>query len=141
MIELREARVEDIEAIIPHLRLHDKKTIERLQLDAIGLLKKTFENGSPVYTATIDGAPAWMWGLVKKSLLATWVLWMLTTDMIHENPVKFLRQSRTIVKSLHATYGTIEGLVDSDFEISVRWLRWLGFREVRDGEFKLMRYP
>lgn len=141
MIELRETRAEDIEAIIPNLRAHDKKTIERLRLDPVALLRTTFMNGSPMFTATVDGAPACMWGLEKRSLLSSWMLWMLTTDAIDANPVRFLRESRRIIKALSDTYGTIEGMVDSDFEISVRWLRWLGFREVRGGEFRLMRYP
>lgn len=141
MIELRKTIVEDIESIIPRLRAHDRKTIERLSLDPVALLRRTFDNGSPMFTATVDGAPVCMWGLEKKSLLSTWMLWMLTTAAIDENPVRFLRESRKIVKSLSSAYGTIEGMVDSDFDISIRWLRWLGFHEVRQGEFKLMRYP
>lgn len=140
MIELRETRIEDIEAIIPRLRAHDRKTIERLSLDPVALLRRTFDNGSPIFTATIDEAPVCMWGLEKKSLLSTWMLWMLTTDAIDANPVRFLRESRKIIYALSSAYGTIEGLVDSDFEVSVRWLRWLGFREVAEGEFKKMRY-
>lgn len=141
MIELRSTRIEDIEAIIPRLRAHDRKTIERLSLDPVALLRRTFDNGSPMFTATVDDAPVCMWGLEKKSLLSTWMLWMLTTDAIDANPVRFLRESRKIVKSLSSAYGTIEGMVDSDFDISIKWLRWLGFREVRQGDFKLMRYP
>lgn len=141
MISIRATKLTDIEAIIPNLRAHDRKTIERLRLDPVALLRRTFDNGSPMFTATEDGAPVCMWGLEKKSLLSSWMLWMLTTDAIDENPVRFLRESRKIIKSLSSAYGTIEGMVDSDFEISIRWLRWLGFREVHEGEFKLMRYP
>lgn len=141
MIELRQTQEADIEAIIPRLRAHDKKTIRRLRLDARSLLYETYSNGSPMFTATVDGEPACMWGIEKKSLLSTWLIWMLTTDAVDENPVRFLRESRRIVRALYRDYGTLEGLVDADFDSSVQWLRWLGFREVSDGEFKRMRYP
>lgn len=141
MIELRETEEADIEAILPRLRAHDKKTIRRLRLDARELLYQTYLNRSPMFTAIVDGAPACMWGIEKRSLLSVWMMWMLTTDAIDKNPIRFLRESRRIVQSLHNAYGTIEGIVDSDFEVSVRWLTWLGFREISDGEFKRMRYP
>lgn len=141
MIELRTTIATDIEAIIPHLRAHDRKTIDRLGLDPVALLRRTFNNGSPMFTATVDGIPACMWGIEKKSLLSVWMLWMLTTDAIDEHPIRFLRESRKIIKSLYSAYGTLEGMVDDDFRVSARWLRWLGFREVSGSEFKLMRYP
>lgn len=141
MIELRQTEEADIEAILPRLRAHDKKTIRRLRLDARELLYQTYLNRSPMFTATVDGVPACMWGIEKRSLLSVWMMWMLTTDAIDKNPIRFLRESRKIVKALYDNYGTIEGIVDSDFEVSVRWLTWLGFREISDGEFKRMRYP
>jgi len=140
MIELRQTQLEDIEAIIPRLRAHDRKTIEKLSLDPVALLRETYNNGSPMFTATLDGEPICMWGLERKSLLGVWLLWMLTTDAVDENPVKFLRESRRIVRAFYRDYGTIEGMVDADFDTSVQWLLWLGFHEVADGEYKRMRY-
>jgi hypothetical protein len=141
VIVIREAREADIALIIPHLRAHDKKTIERLDLDPVALLRQTFANGSPMMTALDGDRPICMWGMEKKSLLSSWMIWMLTTDAVDQYPIRFLRASRALVRVWADTFGTIEGMVDSDFDISVKWLRWLGFREVRDGEFKLMRYP
>lgn len=140
MIFIRPTQIQDIEDIIPRLRQHDRKTIERLRLDPVALLRKTYDNGSPMMTAEDDGAPICMWGLEKKSLLSSWMIWMLTTDEVDKHAIKFLRTSRIIVRTWAEAFGTIEGMVDSDFETSVRWLRWLGFHEVSDGEFKLMRY-
>lgn len=141
MIEIRQALFEDAVAILPMLRLHDQKTIERLGLDPLNLLKRTFDNGSPIEVALSDGIPACMWGIEKKTLLSPWMLWMLTTEAVDKNPVKFLRESRRVVKTWADEHGTLEGLVDSNFAVSVRWLRWLGFRPVAEGEFIRMRYP
>jgi hypothetical protein len=140
VIFIRPTRAADIEDIIPRLRAHDRKTIERLGLDPVRLLRDTYMNGSPMFTADLDGVPACMWGLEKKTVLSPWMLWMLTTDAIDDYPIRFLRESRKIIQSLSSAYGTIEGLVDSDFDVSVKWLRWLGFHEVAEGEFKKMRY-
>ena len=141
MIDIRPTQLGDIEEIIPNLRTHDKKTIERLRIDPVALLRRTFENGSPMMTATEDDVPICMWGLEKKSMLSTWMIWMLTTDEIDRHSIKFLRLSRTLVRVWAESFGTLEGMVDADFDVSVKWLRWIGFREVSDGEFKLMRYP
>jgi hypothetical protein len=141
VIKIRPARFADAEAILPLLRLHDQKTIERLGLDPLSLLKRTFDNGSPIFVATNDGVPACMWGIEKKTLLSPWMLWMLTTSFVDKNPIRFLRESRRVMQKWSAEFGTIEGLVDSNFAVSVRWLRWLGFRPVAEGDFIRMRYP
>lgn len=140
MIEIRASRVSDIERIIPRLRAHDRKTIERLSLDPARLLRQTLENGNPMLTAVDDGVPICMWGIDKQSLLSPWMIWMLTTDAIDNHQVKFLRWSRILVREWGRQYGTLEGWVDADFGVSVRWLRWLGFKEIADGDFKRMRY-
>lgn len=141
MIFIRPTMMGDIADIIPRLRAHDRKTIERLRLDPVALLQKTFDNGSPMMTAEDDGVPICMWGLEKRSLLSSWMIWMLTTDAVDKHPIQFLRGSRRIVQTWSDAYGTIEGMVDSNFDISIKWLRWLGFREISGEEFKLMRYP
>jgi hypothetical protein len=57
VIKIRPARFADAEAILPLLRLHDQKTIERLGLDPMSLLKRTFDNGSPIFVATQQRHP------------------------------------------------------------------------------------
>lgn len=133
---------DDLTNIIPLLREHDRKTAERLGVDPIDVLRYTFERGSPMQIALVEGRPLAMWGVEWKSLLSVPSLWMITTDEVQRNPIAFLRESRRVVKEWGETYGSLEGMVDSDFETSLRWLRWLGFHEVEslDG-FKKMRYP
>lgn len=142
MIEIRATEQADIEAIIPRLRAHDRKTIEKLNLNPSRLLHDTLERASPMYTCLEDGAPMCMWGIEQRTLTSNYMLWMLTTEFVDRNPIRFLRESRRFVQWGAATYGSLIGVVDSEFEISIRWLRWLGFREVSSlGPYKQMRYP
>lgn len=131
----------DLTNIVPLLREHDRRTAERLGVDPMVVLRYTFDRGSPMQIALVDGKPIAMWGIEWKTLLSAASLWMITTDEVRKNPIGFLRESRRVVREWSEIYGTLEGLVDSDFDTSIRWLRWLGFREVEDGEFKKMRYP
>jgi hypothetical protein len=141
MIEIREATFADAIDMLPRLRLHDQKTIERLGLDPVSLLKRTFDNKAPIHVALVGGVPACMWGIEKKTLLSPWLIWMLTTELVDKSPIKFLRESRRVVQEWSAEFGTLEGLVDSNFDTSARWLRWIGFRPISVDEFTRMRYP
>lgn len=140
-MKVREVVESDLTNIIPLLRDHDRRTAERLGVDPLLVLRYTFDRGSPMQIALVDDRPLAMWGIEWKTMLSVASLWMITTDEVQKNPVSFLRESRRVVKLWAETYGTLEGMVDSDFDTSVRWLRWLGFREVEEGEFKKMRYP
>lgn len=140
MIEIREVVSEDIDRILPLIRAHEQKTIERLGLNALALLEDTFERGRPMCIAEVDGEPMAMWGLEWQTVLSTPVLWMLTTDLVDRYPIGFLRESRRVVHEWREIYGPVEGLVDSDFDTSLRWLRWIGFREIDGGNYIRMRY-
>ena len=140
MIEFKKAELDDGISILSNLRFHERRTIDKLGLDAVGLLSEALRNEFPSFVCMVDGEPAAIFGGHSETLLGECRLWMLTTPLIEAHQVPLLRWSRRYVKWMRHTYGPVIGMVDSEFEISRNWLRWIGFKEVQDGDFVVMRY-
>lgn len=140
MISFQQATLDDGIAILANLRFHEARTIEKLQLDAVTLLDKAIRNEFPSYVCMVDGEPAAIFGGHSETMLGECRLWMLTTPLIEAHQVPLLRASKRFVQWMFASYGPVVGMVDSEFEKSRDWLRWIGFKEVHDGEFIIMRY-
>jgi hypothetical protein len=139
MIEFRQATYEDGLAIIANLREQERATTGKLQIDVPAVLAEVLATGDPAFTAAVDDVPACMVGITFTSVLTGQRLWMLTTPLIESHQVAFLRYSKLFVQFARTNFGPIDIVVDSENQISVRWLHWLGFRIVTDGEYKHMR--
>lgn len=140
MIQYRRATLADGIAILQNLRPQEQKTIEKLRIDPISTLEKALGNQFPSFTLFIDGQPAAIFGGHSETLIGECRLWMLTTPLIEDHQIPLLRASRQYVKWMFTNYGPVVGMVDAEFEKSRNWLRWIGFKEVQDGEYIVMRY-
>lgn len=140
MMTFRQATLEDGKIVLAHLRPEQKETIKKLELDALTLLSKVIRGNLPSTTVLIDGEVAAVFGVTKESLLSDAKIWLITSELINKEPIAFLRASRRFTEELYQAYGPLIGMVDSDFEKSRQWLRWIGFKEVRQGDFIVMRY-
>ncbi|SRR5881394_447068 len=140
MMRFRKASMDDGIKVLANLRPEQRATIEKLNLDPLGLLAKVINKEFPSMTVEIDGEVASVFGVHRETLLSDAKVWMITTELIEKHPVAFLRASRRFTEDLHKNYGPLIGMVDSDFERSRRWLRWIGFKEVKAGDFIVMRY-
>jgi hypothetical protein len=140
MIEFRKATFGDGIEILANLRFYEARTIEKLNIDAPKLLMAALRNEFPSFVCLVDGVPAAIFGGHSETLLGECRLWMLTTPLIEAHQVPLLRASKRFVQWMAAHYGPVVGMVDSEFEKSRDWLRWIGFKEVHDGEYIVMRY-
>jgi hypothetical protein len=140
MIEFKEACLEDGIQILGHLRGQEKRTLERLKIDATDVLARAIRNDFPSFVCWVEGKPAAIFGGHSETLLGETRLWMLTTPLIERHQVPLLRASKRFVKWMFDNYGPVVGMVDKEFETSRNWLRWIGFKEVRDGDYIVMRY-
>lgn len=140
MIHFQKATLEDGVRILANLRFHEARTIEKLQLDAVGLLAQALRNEFPSFVCVVDGEPAAIFGGHSETMLGECRLWMLTTPLIERHQVPLLRASKRFVEWMARAYGPVVGMVDSEFEKSRDWLRWIGFKEVHDGDYIVMRY-
>lgn len=140
MIKFVEATLEHGHAVLANLREQERKTIEKLCLDAPALLAKALDNGFPAFTLLIDDVPAAIFGGASATMLGEPRLWMLTTPLILEHQIPLLRASRAYVRWMYNQYGPVVGMVDAEFQKSKRWLQWIGFKEVQQGDYIVMRY-
>jgi len=140
MIEFRRATFGDGIQILSNLRVHEQRTLDKLQINAPELLERALRNEFPSFVCIVDGEPAAIFGGHSETLLGECRLWMLTTPLIEDHQVPLLRASKRFVEWMARAYGPVVGMVDSEFEKSRDWLRWIGFKEVRDGEYIVMRY-
>jgi hypothetical protein len=140
MIEFRKATFSDGIEILANLRFYEARTIEKLNIDAPKLLMAALRNEFPSFVCLVDDIPAAIFGGHSETLLGECRLWMLTTPLIEAHQVPLLRASKRFVQWMATHYGPVVGMVDSEFEKSRDWLRWIGFKEVHDGEYIVMRY-
>ena len=76
----------------------------------------------------VDEKLAAVWGYGPTRFLGpTAIAWLLTTAVVEQNPVRFLRSSRRIVNYMLEQYETVVIAVDARYTVAVRWLQWLGF--------------
>lgn len=140
MISFEKATLEDGVRILANLRQQEARTIEKLQLNAMDLLARALRNEFPSFVCMVDDEPAAIFGGHSETMLGECRLWMLTTPLIEAHQVPLLRASKRFVEWMARAYGPVVGMVDSEFEKSRDWLRWIGFKEVQVGDYIVMRY-
>lgn len=140
MIKFVKAEMKHGKAILSNLREQEQLTITKLGLNASILLEKALANEFPSFTLLIDNEPAAIFGGHAETMLGEPRLWMLTTPLIMKHVVLLLRASREYVHWMRERYGPVIGMVDSEFEASKRWLLWIGFKEIQQGDYIVMRY-
>lgn len=138
-IAFRKATLEDGREVIHNLREEQRRTLDKLGIEPLILLEAIFDSSS-AETVLINDQVAAVFGVTHETLIGEAKIWLITTNLIEKEPVGFLRASRIITEELFMEHGPLIGMVDADFEKSQRWLRWVGFKEVRSGNFKRMRY-
>ncbi|MHB0785575.1 phage protein Gp13 family protein [Bradyrhizobium sp. 5.13L] len=89
----------------------------------------SLRKSSQAWTAIIDGRPEVMFGVADLNILAgVGAPWLLGTDAIDRHFRQFLRRSVSWRDQLLRRYPVLRNFVDDRNVVSIRWLRWLGFR-------------
>lgn len=116
-IEIRKAEVNDIYKLA---ELREPGASAAITLDA-------FDHSLDSWVGLIDEVPICVWGVITPNVLSDDVyVWMTGTKLIELHPLVFARWSHAALTTL-AAYPKLHGLVLCDFELSKKWLKWLGF--------------
>lgn len=75
--------------------------------------------------ALVDGEVMAIFGVAENGNVAT--PWLLGADGVEQYHFAFLRLSRGWIKDMRSRYALMRNWVDARNEVSIRWLRWLGF--------------
>ncbi len=87
--------------------------------------KNSLHRWSIIWMGEIIG----LFGLSSLSLMgSTGVPWLLGTDRMREIKLTFVKQSVHFVSAMLEIYPVLMNWVDARNTLSIRWLKWLGFR-------------
>lgn len=129
-IEVRKAQLDDVPHIAERMRHDDRDEIAAFGVSPETALLHGLRQSLQSWTGTVDDEPVCMFGFNRRTMLSeVGIPWLLGTDRVREIPYAFLRKSRRITADVIAsgTFSRLENLVSANNELSIRWLRWLGF--------------
>lgn len=112
----------------PHVRAAEVREIADSDgLTPVRALLREVERSSSAWAWIVDGEVACMFGIVAPNALdyASYP-WMITTPLVEENWRQFARSCRELLPEILARHPRLTGMVDARYEVSVRWLQWLG---------------
>lgn len=79
-----------------------------------------------------QGRAVAMFGVVPSVETGVGYVWLLGSDQLQFNKTQFLRRSREWVGALHQDFPVLTNFVDVRNEVHIAWLRWLGFKFLRE---------
>lgn len=139
--DLRHVDADAAEAWVDHLSKH----LRRADLDEIEAmagvtsgeaLRASLALSTHAYCVLgRHGEPAAMFGAAPHPLPGVGVVWMLGTDAIRTEAVGIARRTRRYFDELNDPYPVLWNYIDGRNEVSLRWLRWGGFRLIGQAEF------
>ena len=92
-------------------------------------LKDSLERSVAAWTGMLGDEPICMFGVTPLDILGgVGSPWLLGTDKIRECPITFLRLNRKYVPQMLGMFPMLVNYVDARHEVSIRWLKWLGFK-------------
>ena len=131
---IRAAKSEDVRHLSPRLREADLKELKAAGYpSAEAALYQGLEISDMCFTGLDPGTglPAVMFGVVNTEHdIGYNTIWLLGTDAVPQHGRVFARYTKRWMKTITEMYGTVGNYVDLQNTFYVRWLGWLGFRQI-----------
>ncbi len=130
---VRSSHQGDIEKILEiGLREGDLKELHALRITARGALEHGLQHSQPeCLTIVNDSLPVGMFGVAPSHGGKAGAVWLLGTPGILGISRQFLKESRYWLDHITQGYHMVGNIVHKDNNISIRWLKWLGFTFLR----------
>ena len=128
MVNIRNAIIDDVYSLSKRLRKQDEDEVMALVgLDNETALLASFCHSDRVFVGEVDGKIICMFGVSKDSN-GNGCPWLLGSDEVEKLPITFVRNSRKYIQQFINEYGYLENYVDIRNSLSIKWLKWLGFK-------------
>lgn len=129
-VEIREVEDSDIDTLVENMREADKLEVNAATKMGIkNAVVSSVKLASYAKTGLVNDELICMWGVCPLSLVSSkGSPWMLGTDLINKRQKLFLRRSKPILEEIKKDYKHLENYVDVRNTLSVKWLKWLGFK-------------
>ena len=116
-------------ALARSMRQAERDECAALGYTPMAALRCSLGFATRAWTGLVDEVPVCMFGVTAPYLLAREAEpWLLSTAGIMPHRMAFLRANRRYVLKMLELYPTLAGMVHARNRVSVRWLRWLGFK-------------
>ncbi len=120
----------DAKIIARNLRKQSVKEVERVGGAKVEQIEAAIKRAQYSWTGWVDGEIACIWGIETVTIMADEAtLWMISTPLVEKHAFTFVRKSQIFIRELmKQRFKLIHGMVSADFERSIAWLKWLGFK-------------
>lgn len=119
-----------VEAVMGRLREADQLEVYAATgRDPDKALRDAWKNSLHRWSIVWRGEIIGLFGLSSLSLMGrTGVPWLLGTDKMKEIKLTFVKQSVHFISAMLEIYPVLMNWVDARNTLSIRWLKWLGFK-------------
>lgn len=116
-------------AVAAGMRESDRREIYYMTtLEPLSAVLLTVSHAVAVWTCMVDGEPAAIFGITRRSRLSTvGVPWLLSTDRLNRVPMAVMRRSKVYFDRMMRAFPVMENHVLAENTSTVGWLKWLGF--------------
>ena len=130
LVSVRPATTADALYVGAHLRAADRAEVEALSgRPPVEVLLDSVTASSMAWAGCVDDEPVCLFGVAPMSLAGVVGFpWLLGTDGVLDHAAAFLRRNKAYLGQMLAEYPILRNVVDARNEVSIRWLRWLGFQ-------------
>lgn len=114
----------------PWMRAEDAAEIEASHGHApLEGLMSCLKQSSIARTAMFEEEVAAMFGVAPVNMMTGHgSMWLLSSQVVEEVPLLFLRRSREEVRKLLEVWPLLTNYVDARYTKALRWVEWLGFQ-------------
>lgn len=135
IVEIVQAEYEHAEALVPLMRERDLADLETLACeDVLDVLTAGIDRSDYAFAAIHDGEVLCVGGVVSMGALMAreGLVWLVTQPAIDNHKRAFLRGSKQQLAIMLGMFDTLRQWERASETRGLRWMKWLGFREVRE---------
>lgn len=127
-LSFRPSTEADARFIGAHLRAEDLKEVQLISdLAPPELLEQSRTASVWSRVADAEGVPAMIFGIAPSPIDGWGVPWLLATDQFDAINRRLVRRCHIQVKEMHTLFPCLHNIVHHGNQVSINWLRWLGF--------------
>lgn len=133
---VRPSRPSDVADFVPRLREADRQEVySTTGLSPYLILSYAASSGETLSMVGDHGEVIGMFGCGPVHHMDCFgAIWLLISKTLEENRkyvFQFLRETPWWINHFHETYPVLYNYVDARNELHLRWVKWMGFQEIR----------
>lgn len=126
MVTIRPIKETDAGTLAPDIKQADLLELRaKTQIPVNVAIQETIDNSDEAFAFEHEGALVGVFGYTKRSNGA--IVWMVSTDDVVNIPVGVTKQAKSLINEWSARYGLLWNYVYTGNDVSISWLKTLGF--------------